>query len=217
MIIENTKLAFKSMWSNKLRTILSLLGIIIGVASVVAILNLGQSVTGSVTDTLSSGGLDTISISPMSSTKTADTFTELFGNTLMDTFNGIEAVTPIASSSTRVRFEKTIKNISIYGTQSNWAELMNYEVSYGSWFSAEDNIQRRQVVVLGREIAETLFPDGGAIGQYIQIFRQQSKAYQVIGVMEEKEASLTGSYNNTIFIPYNTFSQRFKKTTMPSN
>ena len=212
MFFENIKLALKSMWASKLRTMLSLLGIVIGVASVVAILTLGQSATKSITDSLESGGLDTVSLYVVSGKKTSDTFTPEFGETLKRNVAGISEVLPQVNSSTRIRCRQTIKNSSVYGVESDYARLMNYEVAQGSWFSAEDNIYKRQVVVLGSDVAEDLFPDGNAVGQYISIFRIQSKRYLVIGVMDDKDASLFASYNSSVFIPYNTYTQRFMKT-----
>lgn len=211
MIVENTKLAFKSMWANKMRTVLSLLGIIIGVASVVAILTLGNSASTSITDSINSGGLDTISLS-VSSSKYSDTFDELFGFTLKEKIPGIREVLPVNSSSTRIRHEKDIISGTIYGVESNYAQEMNIEFDEGEFFSANDNITKRQVAVIGCDIAEDLFPDGNAVGKYINIFRQQSKPYLVIGVMSSKDASLTGSFDSAVIIPYNTYAQRFART-----
>lgn len=211
MIWENTKLAFKSMFANKMRTVLSLLGIIIGVASVVAILTLGNSATTSITDSINAGGLDTITLS-VSSSKYSDTFDELFGYTLMENVKGIRQVLPTNNSSTRIRNQKTIKSGSIYGVESNYAAELNIDIEQGEFFKPEDNITKRQVAVLGCDLAKNLFPDGNAVGNYVRIYRQQSKPYLVVGVMESKDATLTGSYNNAVIIPYNTYQQRFMKT-----
>lgn len=211
MIWENTKLAFKSMFANKMRTVLSLLGIIIGVASVVAILTLGNSASTSITDSINAGGLDTITLS-ITSSKYSDTFDETFGFTLMNNVQGIRQVLPVSSSSTRIRNLKTIKSGSIYGVESNYAKEMNIDIEEGSFFTAEDNISKHQVAVLGSTIAKDLFPAGNAVGNYIRIYRQQSKPYLVVGVMEEKDASLAGSYNSSVFVPYNTYQQRFLHT-----
>jgi len=212
MIWENIKLAFSSMWANKMRTILSLLGIVIGVASVVAILTLGDSLQSNITDSLNSGGLDTISVS-ITSNKYSDTFDELFGETLMTKVSGIEKVIPTNSSSTRIRYKQEIETSTVYGIPSTYFEDMGLSTETGEFFTVEDNITKRQVVVLGHDIAEDLFPAGNAVGQYISIFRRQSKRYMVVGVLEEKDATLTGSFNEGIYIPYNTYTQRFTRTT----
>lgn len=212
MIWENTKLAFKSMFANKLRTILSLLGIIIGVTSVVAILTLGNSATGSIAGAINSGGLDTISIT-VTSSKYADTFTETLGDTIMREVDGVKAVLPVnVTQGTRVRNQKTIKMAAVYGVNSDYIDEMHLTFDSGECFSAADNINRRLVVVLGADIAKDLFPGGDAVGQYVSIFRQQSKRYLVVGVLDKKDPSLAGSYNSSVYIPYNTYSQRFRRT-----
>src|SRR5690554_2327915 len=81
MIIENIKLAFGAMRGSKMRTLLSLLGIIIGVGSVVAILTIGDSASKSITDSISVGGLDMVTIYPAVGQRSTGTFTEEFGDT----------------------------------------------------------------------------------------------------------------------------------------
>ena len=211
MIWENIKIALSSMVHNKMRTLLSLLGIIIGVASVVAILNLGQSVTDSITESMNVAGIDMVNIFPSGSSRELNVFDETFGDTLMANVDGIQAVLPVASSSTRVRSGQEIRNVTINGVTSDFFEVNSAELLYGDYFSALDNINRRQVVVLGKDIAEELFPGGGAVGSYISIFRQSSKRYQVVGVLDEKDATLGTSFNSSIFIPLNTYGQRFRR------
>ena len=211
MVLQNVKLALGSMKGGKLRTVLSLLGIIIGVASVVTILTLGNSASGSITDSITSTGYDMIYLTPTSSSKTRDTFNELFCDTIKANVDGIDLVMPTVSGNARIRNASITTSASIMGTYSNYASNMDYNASYGSWFSVEDNIFKRQVVVLGSSIAEKLFPGGNAVGNYITLFRDQGKKYLVVGVMEAKDASLGSSYNNTVFIPYNTYTQRYQR------
>ena len=210
MIWENIKIALTSMVHNKLRTLLSLLGIIIGVASVVAILNLGQSVTESITESMNVGGIDMVNIFPSGSSRELNVFDESFGDTLMANVDGIEAVLPTASSSSRVRSGQDILAVTINGVTSDFFNVNNAELLYGEYFTALDNINRRQVVVLGKDVADELFPVGNAVGSYVSIFRQSSKRYLVVGVLDEKEATLGNSFDSTIFMPLNTYDQRFR-------
>ena len=195
---------------NKMRTLLSLLGIIIGVGSVVAILNLGQSATDSITESMNIGGIDMVNIFPSGSSRELNVFDESFGETLMNNVDGIEAVLPTASSSTRVRSGQDILSVSISGVTSNFFEVNNAELLYGEYFTSLDNINRRQVAVLGKDVADELFPAGNAVGSYVSIFRQSSKRYLVVGVLDEKDATLGNSFDTTIFIPLNTYDQRFR-------
>ncbi|MGP1419950.1 MAG: ABC transporter permease [Sphaerochaetaceae bacterium] len=211
MIWENIKLAFSSMKSNKMRTMLSLLGIVIGVGSVVAILTLGNSATESITESISAGGLEMVSIFPVPGQKSDSTFTEQFSETLKGNVDGIDFVLPVNTSSARTRSGQNTYTAQISGVSSTYASLMNYESEQGSFFTQEDNIFKRQVCVLGAGVAEELFPEGNAVGQYVSIFRTQAKSYQVIGVMEKKDSLLSISFDDYIYIPYNTFTQRFRK------
>lgn len=217
MIWENIKIALTSMVHNKMRTLLSLLGIIIGVASVVAILNLGQSVRDSVTESMNVGGIDMVTIFPTGSARELNAFTENFGDELMRNVQGIDVVLPAYSSNSRIRSGQEIETVSVEGVTSSFFSAHNLSLLYGEFFSANDNLNRRQVVVLGKDVADTLFPAGGAVGQYVSIFRNQAKRYQVVGVLEEREATLGTSFDTSVFIPFNTFEQRFRNMSTVSN
>ena len=217
MIWENIKIAITSMVHNKLRTLLSLLGIIIGVGSVVAILNLGQSVSESINESMQIGGIDMVNIFPTGSARELNVFDEQFGDTLMRNVDGIESVLPAASSSTRIRSGQEILSVTIGGVTSNFFDVNSAELLYGEYFSANDNINRRQVVVLGKDVADELFPVGNAVGSYVSIFRQSSRRYLVVGVLDEKDATLGTSFNNSVFIPLNTYDQRFRRVSTLSS
>ncbi len=217
MLKENIKLALFSMSANKMRTLLSLLGIMIGVASVVAIMTLGQSATDSINESLEIGGINMITVMPMGSARELQIFDETFGNTLMRDVSGIDSVLPSASMSANLRNGQETIRSTVNGVYSSYFDVNNLELQDGEFFNALDNINRRQVVVLGSSLAEDLFPAGSAVGQYISIFRQQSKRYLVIGVLSERSETLGNSYDNACFIPYNTYNQRLRHITMPSS
>jgi putative ABC transport system permease protein len=214
MIWENIKLALKDMMASKMRTLLSLLGIVIGVASVIAILTLGQSATKSITQTIVESGLEMVTIFPIRSEKAANEFTEDFGERLMSNVSDIKTVLPVNSSSALLRIGQNSMNASVSGVLSTYATILDYEAEEGNFFSLADNMASRQVVVLGADVANELFPDGNAIGQFISIFRNQAKSYEVIGVMQEKDSSFNLQFNSNVYIPYNTYAQRFIKPTI---
>ncbi|NLV84383.1 MAG: FtsX-like permease family protein, partial [Spirochaetales bacterium] len=211
MIWENIKLALKDMMASKLRTFLSLLGIVIGVASVIAILTLGESATKSITQSIVEGGLEMVTIFPNRTQKAALEFNEEFGNKLIQNVDNIRTVQPINSNAATLRYGQETTSASINGVLSTYAEILDYHAATGDFFTMADNLASRQVVALGSSLAETLFPDGNAVGQYVSILRNQAKSYLVVAVMEPKDASFNLSFNNSAFIPYNTYSQRFVK------
>jgi ABC-type antimicrobial peptide transport system permease subunit len=212
MLLENIKLAFHAMRGSKMRTALSLLGIVIGVASVVAILTIGESASQSIIDSIAVGGLDMVTVYPSVGQRTTGTFTEAFADQLKHDVEGVQTVLPQNSSTARVRRGQESKSASIAGVLSDYGAVLNFEYDDGEFFSAMDNINRRQVAVLGATVAKDLFPDEKAVGQYVSLFRNQAKSYLVVGVLEPKDATFNLSYDNTVFIPYNTYTQRFIRT-----
>lgn len=217
MFLENIKLALKSMFANKMRTFLSLLGIVIGVGSVVSILNLGESAKGSITASMQIGGIDMVNVTPIGSSRESSMFDEEFSSSFAKNVDGIELVLPTVSSAANIRYGQEIVGASISGVTSDYFAGNNLELLDGSFFSAEDNITRRQVVVLGHDLAEDLFPAGGAVGNYISIFRNQAKKYLVVGVLDEKDSTIGSSYNSVAFIPFNTYDQRFRSVDQVSS
>ncbi|MBQ0071361.1 MAG: ABC transporter permease [Spirochaetales bacterium] len=208
MFFENLKLAFKSMFANKMRTFLSLLGIVIGVGSVVTIMNLGESVKKAISNEMNIGGVDLITVSPRSTAKA--NFDEEFALSFLDNVEGIDAVASAVSSSAMLRFNQETTSASIYGTTANYFSIQDMDILYGRFFTTEENLQRKQVIVLGYNLAEDLFPGGDAIGQYVSVFRTQSKKYLVVGVLADSGDSLLSNTNNMAYIPYNTFDSRFR-------
>ena len=213
MLSENIRMAFSSMAGNKLRTFLSLLGIMIGVASVVAILNLGRSVSESISESFEIGGFDTVNVMPRGMARETMIFTEEFAYDLMDEIEGIREVLPTVSSIANVRNRQEIEEgVQIQGVTSGYFASNALELMDGEFFGAIDNINRRQVCVIGPELADELFPGEDPVGNYLSVFRRQSKSFLVIGVLAERDESLGTSYNTTLFMPYNTYVQRFMRT-----
>lgn len=207
MFLENLKLAFNSMFTNKMRTFLSLLGIVIGVGSVVTIMNLGESVKRSITDSMNIGGVDEVTVIPTSSNSI---FSEEFAYSFQDNVIGIESVSTYVNTSATLRNGQETKSAQVYGVTSNYFDSSSVELLYGDFFSRENNLHRDQVVVLGYDLAQDLFPGGDAVGSYVSIFRSQSKQYRVVGVLDDSTGSISGNTNNNAYIPFNTFDQRLK-------
>lgn len=213
MLFENIKLALKAMLGNKLRTTLSLLGIVIGVGSVITILTLGESATQSITQSIVESGLETISIFSTSTEVKAiqREFTEELPEKLEKNVPGIAIALPTNSTRVNVRNGQLTTNTTVMGVPANYAKVLDYEAVTGEFFGEDANDGSRQVAVLGAAIAETLFPEGDAVGSYISIFRNQAKSYRVVAVMEEKSASFNLQFDNSIYIPYDTYIQRLEK------
>ncbi len=213
MLFENFKLAIKSMVTSKMRTFLSLLGIVIGVGSVVAIMTLGESVKGSINDEMNLSGMDLVALSNMGSNTV---FNEELAYSIRENVKGIESVSIRDAGNAIVRHGQESESVTIYGVSSTYGDMQKLEIMDGSFFSMEDNMNREQVVVLGYDVAMDLFPGGDALGNYVSIYRTQAKTYRVIGVLEDTSESSTGNTNSDVYMPYYTYSQNIRKMTSVS-
>lgn len=213
MLLENFKLAIKSMVTSKMRTFLSLLGIVIGVGSVVAIMTLGESVKGSINDEMNLSGMDLVSLSNMGS---STVFDEELAYSIRESVKGIDSVAIRDTGNATVRHGQESESVTIYGVSSTYGDMQKLEIMDGSFFSMEDNMNRERVVVLGYDVAMDLFPGGDALGNYVSIYRKQAKTYRVIGVLEDTSGSSTGNTNNNVYMPYYTYSQNIRKLTSVS-
>lgn len=213
MLLENFKLAIKSMVTSKMRTFLSLLGIVIGVGSVVAIMTLGESVKGSINDEMNLSGMDLVSLFNMGS---STVFDEELAYSIRESVKGIDSVAIRDTGNATVRHGQESESVTIYGVSSTYGDMQKLEIMDGSFFSMEDNMNRERVVVLGYDVAMDLFPGGDAIGNYVSIYRKQAKTYRVIGVLEDTSGSSTGNTNNNVYMPYYTYSQNIRKLTSVS-
>ena len=207
MFLENFKLAINSMLTSKMRTFLSLLGIVIGVGSVVTIMNLGESVKSSINEQMDIGGMDIVTLSTYSNNSL---YTEELGYDINDNVVGIEDLSVVAQTSALLRYMQETESGQIYGVTSSYFDMQKIELLDGEFFSKTDDLERSQVVVLGYDLAQDLFPGGNAIGSYVSIFRNQSKKYKVVGVLADSSGSLLSNTNSLAFIPYYTFDQRLK-------
>lgn len=214
MMGGDTKLALHSIKTAKWRSFLTMLGIIIGVASVIVTVSLGEGVKQQVSNQLGQFGSDLITI------KSGRTFARdkngflglsLFNNvntTLSDNdvkiiskTEGIKDSAPLSVISAVPRYEDTeFKNGMVIGTTAGLPELMNHKVQYGSFFSIGE--EGRNVAVLGPTAAQELFGENVPVGKS---FQMRGEEFIVRGIFEEFESNpITpgGDYNNAIFIPY---------------
>lgn len=213
MFLENFKLAIKSMVTSKMRTFLSLLGIVIGVGSVVAIMTLGESVKGSINDEMALSGMDLVTLSNMGD---STVFNEELAYAIKENVKGIDNVSIQTVGNATIRHSQETSSATVYGVSSTYGDIQKLEIMDGSFFSMEDNMEREQVVVLGYDVATELFPGGDALGNYVSIFRTQAKSYKVIGILEDTSESSTSNTNNNVYMPFYTYSQNIRKLTSVS-
>ena len=198
--------AWRSLRVNIFRTMLTLLGIIIGVAAVVAMLAVGEGSRQKVLDRISSFGTNLMLIRPgAAGIRNAGDIATLVPDdaAAIKALPNVETALPERSSRITVRYGNLDYQTSAQGTGEDFPSARDWPVAEGQFFNADDMKHYAAVVVLGRTVAKTLFPDGGSpIGKYVLM---RSVPFVVIGVMSEKGASPNGSdQDDVIFVPIST-------------
>ncbi|WP_370467483.1 MacB family efflux pump subunit [Geminicoccus harenae] len=203
---EILKTAGRALSANLFRTALTLLGVVIGVASVVAMLAIGNGAKKEVLDRISAMGPDLMLIRPGArNVRTADGTVA----TLVDADRlALEQVDNIKGVISEYTFSVTAKaGGGDLVTQSNstvpsFPDVRAWPVESGSFFTADDLVEFAAVAVLGRTVADNLFPGTDAVGQYVLL---NSIPFQVIGVMAAKGATPFGSdQDDVVFVPLTT-------------
>ena len=198
--------AWRSLRVNIFRTMLTLLGIIIGVAAVVAMLAVGEGSRQKVLDRISSFGTNLMLIRPgAAGIRNAGDIATLVPDdaAAIKALPNVETALPERSTRITVRYGNLDYQTSAQGTGEDFPSARDWPVAEGQFFNADDMKHYAAVVVLGRTVAKTLFPDGGSpIGKYVLI---RSVPYVVIGIMSDKGASPNGSdQDDVIFVPIST-------------
>ncbi|RKP56871.1 FtsX-like permease family protein [Cohnella endophytica] len=204
--LQAVKMALKSILSNKLRSLLTMLGIIIGVTAVIALVALGQGATKSVTANLESLGTNllTVNIVGRGSTSTLK-ITDAVA--FADKVKGIQYIAPTSTQSTSVKYGTTTKTVSVIGTNADYAPLRDYKVASGRFLAQIDLDVYQKVAVIGATTATDLFGFADPLGEYILI---QGTRYKVVGVLEAKGSSTTGSNDEVVMIPQTSAERLFK-------
>src|SRR5213594_1844037 len=198
--------AWRSLRVNIFRTMLTLLGIIIGVAAVVAMLAVGEGSRQKVLDRISSFGTNLMLIRPgAAGIRNAGDIATLVPDdaAAIKALPNVETALPERNGRATVRFGNIDYQTTAQGTGEDFPSARDWKVAEGQFFNADDMKAYAPVVVLGRTVAKTLFPDGGSpIGKYVLL---RNVPFLVIGVMTEKGASPNGSdQDDVIFVPINT-------------
>ena len=198
--------AWRSLRVNLFRTVLTLLGIIIGVAAVVAMLAVGEGSRQKVLDRISSFGTNLMLVRPgAAGIRNAGDIATLVPEdaVALAALPNIEAALPERNGRMTVRFGNIDYQTSVQGTGQDFPKARDWPIAEGQFFNADDMKQYAAVVVLGRTVAKTLFTDGrDPVGKYVLM---RNVPFLVIGVMTEKGASPNGSdQDDVIFVPINT-------------
>jgi len=214
---EALKMALRSLLHNRLRTALTMLGIIIGVASVVALMAIGNGAKQDVLERIQAMGTDLLTIErgPPAQRASAEIVTSFLPEDLPPIVSvpGVAMAVPETNQSSLLRFGNQNLTVTAVGTGEDFPGVHDWPPQSGVFFSAEHVTRYAQVVTIGQTVANNLFPTGtNPLGQYVLI---GNAPFLVIGVLSGKGSTARGDdLDNSVWLPYTTagariFGQRF--------
>lgn len=214
MFWESVKIALDALISNKLRSILTMLGIIIGVGAVIAMVSIGMGVREKISNSIASLGSNLIIVTPGAASSsgvrqaagTNITLTLKDAQAIAREVEGIGAVAPSVSKQYQMVAGNMNWTTSVQGTTPEFLDVRNFSVQAGSFITDDDVESRNRVAVVGATVAANLFENGNAIGQSIRI---NNAPFTIIGVLESKGQSAGGQdQDDTVIIPITTAQER---------
>ncbi|MCB9957413.1 MAG: MacB family efflux pump subunit [Rhodospirillaceae bacterium] len=214
---EAVHMALRAMRGNTLRTLLTLLGIIIGVGSVIAMQAIGNGAKTAVVSRIEEMGTDLLTVRPggrnMRGMGSSIATLTVEDAQVIAELPGVLTAVPAISGSVTLRYANSDYQTSATATTADYAEANNWDLTEGMFFLADDVDRSAPVMTIGQTVVEALFPDGGdPIGTYVLV---DSIPFQVIGVMEAKGSTgFGGDRDAVVFVPLDTgmnrlFGQRY--------
>jgi putative ABC transport system permease protein len=217
-IFRILRVSFRALGRNKMRTFLTMLGIIIGVGAVIAMVSIGAGAKKAVEDRFSSMGTNLLFVSPGSKNTGGvrsgfggfQTLKEDDATAIKEECPSVMDVSPSVSSRSQVILGNKNWNTSVQGTGAGYPEIRKWPVELGSYFDEAQVKAGAKVCVLGGEVRKNLFENEDPIGKVIRI---KKVPFTVIGVLVTKgESAGFGSRDDQICIPYTTLMMRIQKT-----
>ena len=209
---EILTMAAESLWNNRLRTALTMLGVIIGIAAVIAITSIGQGIQKSTENQLQALGTNSINVLTGSARTgginqgggSASTLT-LEDAQAVAKAPAVKLVSAYLQRTRQVSYGNQNTSTTVLGTDQNYSLIRNTFPTEGRYFEQEDINNAKSVVVLGSKVRADLMGRDNAIGQRVRI---QGEQYQIIGVMESKGASGGFDQDDRVYIPLKNMSAR---------
>jgi putative ABC transport system permease protein len=213
------KIAFRALRRNKMRTVLTMLGIIIGVGAVIAMVGIGKGASAQVQGRIAALGQNVIQVYSGDRSRGgvhsgfggAGTLTVEDAQAIEKEVPGVSAVSPEVRSGAQVMSGNNNWSTSIMGEGVGYLAIRQWDLTDGAMFSDIDVRAAAKVCVLGKTTADNLFPDGDAVGKTIRI---RNVPVKVLGVLRAKGASMFGSdQDDVVIVPYTTGMKRFAGVT----
>ncbi|MCR4842904.1 MAG: ABC transporter permease [Eubacterium sp.] len=205
MVLQSFKMAWKSIASNKMRSFLTMLGIIIGVMSLVVLVSLVSGTTDSVQNSISSMGTDLLQVTISDDGGTPirlDDVEEVFDD------DSIGAVAALSQESFTVESGSTSEDATVYGTTSSYGDIAGLEVVTGRFIYNIDNDNHTNVAVISYDIATEILGTANAVGSEISI---NGTTFTVVGILENDDDDTNSVYE--VYIPYTTLIRQSSSVT----
>lgn len=197
-ITQALRMAIKSIKSNKIRSFLTMLGVIIGVAAVIAAVAFAQGSTKQITDKISALGTNLIQVNIVGRSTNRDvTWDDLKGFT-DENADVISAIAPQVTSSVTAKAERNTVDTTVRGTTADYSKISSQDISEGRYITDLDNDFRQRVAVIGTYVKTELFGEEDALGRTITISNQ---IFTVVGVLQEIEGGEESTKDDQIIIP----------------
>ncbi|MFZ3171096.1 MAG: ABC transporter permease [Carboxydocellales bacterium] len=198
-IWQTIKLAIAGIRANKLRSFLTMLGVIIGVAAVIVLVSIGEGAGKSVTGQIQGLGSNLVSIT----IRTNETPVTLGYEEIMEwkTRIGIQGVAPVNNGNVTVKYGNKKYDTSLEGVNEEYEQVRNFHVQKGRFIIHSDLVYRQKVVLLGTDVAGQLFGQLDSIGETVRINGQN---FLVVGLLESKGGAAFGSNDDKVIIPLTT-------------
>ena len=220
--LESLKIALRALAANKLRSILTMLGMIIGVGAVIALLSIGQGFEASVTESFTSLGTNLLIVFPgqfedgggRRARTPGQPLTMADAAALEDVFlvPDVEAIAPEYSNGAQIVYGQQETFASVDGITPSYEQVRNRSVIDGEFISEEDVAGRSRVALLGTGVAETLFGEDDIFFAVGQVIRINDVPFRVQGILDERGGGFGGDEDNVILIPISTAQTRLFQT-----
>lgn len=225
MFWQSILIAFEGLRANKLRAILTMLGIIIGVGAVIAMVSIGLGVQQKVQSSIANQGSNLLIVMPGTGQSSGGgvrqaagsniTLTRQDAQAIVREIGGISYVAPAVSQQFQLIYNNQNWKTTVQGTTPEFLTIRNYSVAVGSFFSSRDDSTRARVAVLGQTVATNLFGNISPVGQNIRI---GNAPFRVVGVLAAKGAASMGpDQDDLVLVPLSTAMERMMGITYLNN
>ena len=211
-ILESLTNALSALLANKLRSLLTMLGVIIGVGAIITTTSIGEGAKADITERIQTLGANILAVRPGQSRSRGRASADARKSLTVADMEALEErgqtfgyVTPEVSSRAQVKYLNNNTNTTIVGTSPAYLVTANFTVEKGRFFTDSEIRYRQRVCVLGKTVVDNLFGEAEPVGQTVKI---KNVGFHVVGVMKEKGASGWRNPDDQVFIPYSTAMKR---------